>query len=84
MPDKQMSDFRTVAEQEFCQEYCNEAMRFPTDNCRRCWIDCELAKVRRTWHHHPFQAFPEELRKFGWCAEDMVGYCFGRAVRGEL
>lgn len=78
MSDGQMQEFRSPVDQTFCQKYCVNAPIFPNDDCRRCWIDVELQKVREGWHQQPL---PETMAKFAWCVEDVVQYCFGKAVK---
>ena len=80
MSSDQMSDFRSPVDRTFCEEYCDDERRFPTDNCRRCWIDIELTKLRHSW----YTGTDPNMLKFAWCVEDSIGYSIGRAVRGDV
>ena len=74
-----MPEFRSPREQRFCVERCDDALVFPTDNCRRCWIDVELTKLRQEWWA---EITEPTLKKFAWCVEDAIGYSAAVAIRG--
>lgn len=74
-----MEEFRTATEQRWCAARCDDALVWPTDNCRRCFIDVALTKLRRTWWK---DITDPDMLKFAWCVEDAIGYTAAVSIRG--
>ncbi len=76
-----MEEFRTATEQRFCAAKCDDALVFPTDNCRRCFVDVSLMALRLNWHRDIEDPM---FKKFAWTVEDAIGVAAAISIRGPL
>src|SRR3989337_1316828 len=74
-----MQDFRTSAHTAICRRFCTDAPRFPTDNCRRCWVGVETLRIRDSWH----KDLPKPWPRWGPLADDILLYVLLQAGRME-
>lgn len=72
--------FRDDADRSFCAEFCTDADRFPTDNCRRCWISHEAVRIRDNWWRN---IDSREWQHFAELLDDQMLYVIVNSARLE-